>query len=129
MYITFYGAARKITGSMYLLTTDSDRTLFDCGLHQGRRQATAVCDPRIPTNMVLSHAHIDHSGRIPLLTKNNFQGRIISTRPTVDACRYLLLDSAHIQESDAHYLNYKSVRSFLYSLKKIPEINRFRNGK
>ncbi len=126
MYITFYGAAREVTGSMHLLTTDSDRILFDCGLHQGRRKECdqknrqLPFDPQILTNMVLSHAHIDHSGRIPMLTKSNFQGRIICTRPTADACRYLLLDSAHIQESDAHYLNYKSVRSFLYSLKKDP---------
>ena len=70
-------------------------------------------DPGILTNVVLSHAHIDHSGRIPMLTKNGFAGRIISTRATTAACEYLLLDSAHIQESDAEYLNYKTVRSAL----------------
>jgi metallo-beta-lactamase family protein len=64
--------------------------------------------------MVLSHAHIDHSGRIPLLTKDGFSGRIITTRPTKDALDYMLLDSGHIQESDALYLNYKSLRAFLY---------------
>jgi hypothetical protein len=57
------------------------------------------------------HAHIDHSGRLPLLTRNDFAGRIISTRATAAACEYLLPDSAHIQESDAQYLNYKMVRT------------------
>jgi len=119
MNITFYGAVREVTGSMHLLTTEHDRILLDCGMFQGRRKETreknAVIpfDPRILTNVVLSHAHIDHSGRLPLLTKHDFNGRIISTRATAAACEYLLLDSAHIQESDADYLNYKTVRSAL----------------
>jgi metallo-beta-lactamase family protein len=70
-------------------------------------------DPSKITNVVLSHAHIDHSGRIPVLTKNGFSGRIVCNRATADACEYLLLDSAHIQESDAAYLNYKAIRSHL----------------
>lgn len=124
MYVTFFGAAREVTGSMHMLTTDSDRILLDCGLFQGRRKESEQknkvlpFDPHIITNMVLSHAHIDHSGRIPLLVKKNFTGRVLCTRPTASACEYLLLDSAHIQESDAHYLNYKKIRSFLYDLKK-----------
>jgi len=111
---------REVTGSMHLLTTDSDRILLDCGLHQGHRKEaeeknrTLPFDPGILTNMVLSHAHIDHSGRIPVLTKRNFGGRVICTRVTAAACEYLLLDSAHIQESDAQYLNYKAVRSLLH---------------
>ena len=119
MNITFYGAVREVTGSMHLLTTEHDRILLDCGMFQGRRKETreknAVIpfDPRILTNVVLSHAHIDHSGRLPLLTKHDFSGRIICTRATAAACEYLLLDSAHIQESDADYLNYKTVRSAL----------------
>ncbi|MGA6925181.1 MAG: MBL fold metallo-hydrolase [Desulfosarcina sp.] len=119
MHITFYGAVREVTGSMHLLSTEDDRILLDCGMYQGRRQITAErnrvlpFDPDILTNMVLSHAHIDHSGRIPLLTKNGFNGRIYCTRATADACGYLLPDSAHIQESDAEYLNYKTVRSAL----------------
>ena len=67
--------------------------------------------------MVLSHAHIDHSGRIPLLTKENFSGEIYATRPTADACRYLLMDSAEIQESDAQYLNYKTVKTFFSQIR------------
>ncbi len=119
MNITFYGAVREVTGSMHLLTTEQDRILLDCGMFQGRRKETreknAVIpfDPRILTNIVLSHAHIDHSSRLPLLTKHDFTGRIVCTRATAAACEYLLLDSAHIQESDAEYLNYKTVRSAL----------------
>jgi metallo-beta-lactamase family protein len=122
MNVTFYGAVREVTGSMHLLTTEHDRILLDCGLFQGRRKETREkntvipFDPRILTNIVLSHAHIDHSGRLPLLTKHDFAGRIICTRATAAACEYLLLDSAHIQESDADYLNYKIVRSALQKM-------------
>ncbi len=123
MQVTFYGAVREVTGSMHLVSTENDRILMDCGLHQGRRKETAEknrvmpFDPAILTNMILSHAHIDHSGRIPLLTKKEFAGRIFCTRATTDACSYLLPDSAHIQESDAQYLNYKTVRSALSRMK------------
>jgi len=130
MHITFYGGVREVTGSMHLLSTDSDNILLDCGLFQGRRKQTEAknrtlpFDPRILTNIVLSHAHIDHSGRIPLVTSRNFGGRVICTRVTAEACEYLLLDSAHIQESDARYLNYKAVRSLLYQTKTSPLTHR-----
>lgn len=119
MHVTFYGAVREVTGSMHMISTDNDRILLDCGMFQGRRRESEEknrilpFDPRIVTNLVLSHAHIDHSGRIPLLTRKNFSGRVICTRATAHACEYLLPDSAHIQESDADYLNYKTVRSAL----------------
>ena len=119
MYVTFYGAVREVTGSMHLLATDEDRVILDAGLFQGRRKEAAEknkvipFDPRMLTNIVLSHAHIDHSGRIPLLVKHEFSGRIICTRATAAASEYLLRDSAHIQESDANYLNYKTVRNAL----------------
>jgi metallo-beta-lactamase family protein len=119
MQITFYGAVREVTGSMHLIETRNNRILLDCGMFQGRRKETneknrtLPVDPVTVTNVVLSHAHIDHSGRIPILTKNSFNGRVICTRATADASIYLLRDSAHIQESDADYLNYKTVRSFL----------------
>jgi metallo-beta-lactamase family protein len=122
MYVTFYGAVREVTGSMHLLTTDEDRVILDCGLFQGHRKETdeknrvLPFDPRMLTNLVLSHAHIDHSGRIPLLAKRDFAGRIICTRATASASEYLLRDSAHIQESDANYLNYKTVRNALTKL-------------
>jgi metallo-beta-lactamase family protein len=96
MHITFYGAVREVTGSMHLLSTDQDRILLDCGMYQGRRKTAAEknrvlpFDPGILTNMVLSHAHIDHSGRIPLITRNGFNGRVYCTRATADACGYLL---------------------------------------
>jgi metallo-beta-lactamase family protein len=124
MHLTFYGAVREVTGSMHLLTAENDRVLLDCGMFQGRRKESAEknrimpFDPRIITSVVLSHAHIDHSGRIPLLTKYDFTGRIVCTRATAGACEYLLEDSAHIQESDAAYLNYKAVRSALARIKK-----------
>jgi metallo-beta-lactamase family protein len=119
MNITFYGAVREVTGSMHLVTTEADRILLDCGLFQGRRRETAEKNKVLPfdsgilTNVVLSHAHIDHSGRIPMLMKNGFPGRIVSTRATQSACAYLLPDSASIQESDANYLNYKTLRNAL----------------
>lgn len=122
MHVTFYGAVREVTGSLHLLTAGDDRILLDCGMFQGRRKETErknrmlPFDPGLITNMVLSHAHIDHSGRIPLLTKDGFRGRIVCTRATADACGYLLPDSAHIQESDARYLNYKTVRQVLMDM-------------
>jgi len=130
MHITFHGGVREVTGSMHLLTSNSDRILLDCGMFQGRRKETEAknrtlpFDPRILTNIVLSHAHIDHSGRIPLVTSRDFNGRIVCTRVTADACEYLLRDSAHIQESDAEYLNYKAARSLLHQMKSSPRTQR-----
>ena len=117
--MTFHGAVREVTGSMHLLSTGKQKILFDCGMYQGRRKEAAEKNQKMPFDparigtVILSHAHIDHSGRLPLLTSNNFAGRILCTRATADACRYLLMDSAHIQESDALYLNYKLVRNAL----------------
>jgi metallo-beta-lactamase family protein len=124
MHITFYGATREVTGSMYLVSTETDHILLDCGMFQGKRKETAEknrvmpFDPDILSNVVLSHAHIDHSGRLPVLAKNDFRGRFISTRATAAACEYLLPDAGHIQESDAAYLNYKHVRAVLAEMKK-----------
>jgi len=123
MHVTFYGATREVTGSFHTLVINGDNILLDCGLYQGRRKETEAknrvlpVDPKILTNMVLSHAHIDHSGRIPMLTKGAFNGRIFSTRATAHACEYLLRDSAKIQEGDAAYLNYKTARAFLAQIK------------
>ncbi len=113
MYIRFYGAVREVTGSMHLLETDNDKILLDSGMFQGRREESdrknrqLPFDPAIISNVVLSHAHIDHSGRIPLLAAQGFSGSVFSTRATAHACEYMLPDSASIQESDAGYLNYK----------------------
>ncbi|MFV0437820.1 MAG: MBL fold metallo-hydrolase RNA specificity domain-containing protein [Desulfopila sp.] len=123
MLVTFHGATREVTGSFHLITTESDRILLDCGLFQGRRKEAEAknrvlpVDPAAITNVVLSHAHLDHSGRIPMLLQGGFHGRIYCTRATASACEYLLMDSAHIQEGDAAYLNYKTVRNFLAKLK------------
>jgi metallo-beta-lactamase family protein len=119
MQVIPYGATREVTGSMHLLATANDRVLIDCGLHQGRRQQAfeqnrvMPIDPGLLTSVVLSHAHIDHSGRLPVLGNQGFGGRILCTRATAAACSFLLPDAGHIQESDAEYLNYKSVRNAL----------------
>jgi metallo-beta-lactamase family protein len=119
MHISFFGATREVTGSFHTLSTGHDTILLDCGLFQGKRKETEAknrvlpVDPKIFTNMILSHAHIDHSGRLPMLTKNGFRGQIFCTRATAAASEYLLRDSAKIQEGDASYLNYKTAKSFL----------------
>ncbi len=123
MKVTFHGATRQVTGSMHMLDTGQDRLMLDCGLFQGRRKESAEHNQVMPvdlervTNIILSHAHIDHSGRIPMTVKQGFNGRVICTRPTADACDFLLPDSARIQESDALYLNYKIVRTALVKVK------------
>ncbi|MDT8377428.1 MAG: MBL fold metallo-hydrolase [Desulfotignum sp.] len=120
MECQFLGGTGEVTGSMHILNTGRDQILMDCGMFQGRRKESYeknryfAVDPAKITNMVLSHAHIDHSGRIPMLTQAGFSGRIITTRPTQNALSYMLLDSGHIQENDAQYLNYKTLRAFLY---------------
>jgi len=92
-------------------------------LIQGRRKESdrknrlMPFDPGIITNMILSHAHIDHSGRIPILTRDGFAAQVICARATANACTYMLPDSAHIQESDADYLNYKRVRALMVELR------------
>ncbi len=120
MHIVFSGAVRQVTGSMHLVMTDHSMLLFDCGLFQGRRKESyernrvIPFDPGLITNILLSHAHIDHCGRIPLFTRaDDFNGRIYCTRPTAAATGHLLRDSASIQESDAQYLNYRTVKNFL----------------
>jgi metallo-beta-lactamase family protein len=120
MHIAFYGAVREVTGSMHMVCSGDDRILLDCGMFQGRRKEAAEknrilpFDPGIITNIVLSHGHIDHSGRIPMLIRSQkYTGRIYCTRATADVCKYLLMDAGHIQESDADYLNYKTLRAAL----------------
>lgn len=112
MEIAFHGAAQNVTGSKHLLTLkNGKKILLDCGMFQGRGKDTELLnkdfgfDPRTIGYVILSHAHIDHTGLLPLLVKEGFRGTIISTPATRDLCKILLLDSAHIQESDARYLN------------------------
>lgn len=112
MKIKFCGAARTVTGSAHLITLDSGYTvLLDCGLYQGRDEefedynANWMFDPAKLDCLVLSHAHIDHCGRIPKLVKDGFRGKIVCTSATKDLCAIMLMDCAKIQEKDAEYLN------------------------
>ena len=103
MIIQFWGAAQTVTGSMHLLEVGGHRLLLDCGLFQGRRKEAFERNRQLPFDasaidaVVLSHAHIDHSGNLPSLVKSGFQGHIYSTSATRDLCAYMLADSAHIQ--------------------------------
>lgn len=112
MKVKFCGAARTVTGSAHLLElSDGTRILLDCGLYQGRSKEMDEFNEHwlVPPDsidvMVLSHAHIDHSGRIPRLVRDGFKGRIYCTHATRSLCAIMLLDSAKIQESDAEYFN------------------------
>lgn len=111
MKLTFRGAARTVTGSMHEVQTAGKRLLFDCGLYQGRRSEATQRNRHFPfpasevDAVLLSHAHIDHSGNLPNLVKRGFSGPIFSTAATVDLCNAMLADSAHIQEKDAEFLN------------------------
>lgn len=112
MKIGFHGAAQTVTGSKHLLTLNNGKKyLLDCGLFQGMGKDTEAMnrewgfDPSTVTHLILSHAHIDHSGLIPKLVKDGFHGKIFATRGTCDLTTILLEDSAHIQESDARYSN------------------------
>ncbi len=114
MTIKFCGAAQEVTGSAHLITLDSGyRILLDCGLYQGRNKEMVTFNenwhfkPATVDCMILSHAHIDHSGRIPKLVKDGFVGKIHATHATRSLCAIMLLDSAKIQERDAEYYNKK----------------------
>ncbi len=111
MQLTFYGAAGTVTGSKHLLEVNGTRILLDCGLFQGRREESAQRNRKFPflpgliDMLILSHAHIDHSGAIPSLVKNGFNGDIICTSATRDLCATMLPDSGYIQERDAEFVN------------------------
>lgn len=111
MRIQFLGATGTVTGSKYLLSRGSKRFLIDCGLFQGFKQLRLrnweplPVDPRTIEAVVLTHAHIDHSGYLPLLAKNGFIGKIYCTHATRELCEILLPDSAHLHEEEAEYAN------------------------
>ncbi len=111
MRLSFLGAAGTVTGSRYLIEENGHRVLVDCGLFQGYKQlrlrnwAPLSFEPHKLDAVVLTHAHIDHSGYLPLLYRLGFRGRIYCSRGTLELCRILLPDSAHLQEEDAKFAN------------------------
>jgi metallo-beta-lactamase family protein len=116
MQIQFLGAAQTVTGSQHLISVNGSRVLLECGLFQGKRQEAFERNRNLPFDaasidtLVLSHAHIDHSGNIPNLVRNGFRGAIYATFATRDLCSAMLRDSAHIQEQDTAYANEKRAR-------------------
>jgi metallo-beta-lactamase family protein len=119
MEIRFLGAAQTVTGSQHLISVNGSRVLLECGLFQGKRRESFERNRNLPFDaksidvLILSHAHIDHSGNIPNLVRNGFRGVIYSTFATRDLCSAMLRDSAHIHEQDTAYANKKRARKGL----------------
>ncbi|MDO5441408.1 MAG: MBL fold metallo-hydrolase [Bacillota bacterium] len=117
MKIKFCGAALGVTGSCHLITTDNHKILFDCGMFQGGKAMEALNYEDFPFNpaeiecVVISHAHIDHCGRLPLLVKNGFKGDIYASDATADLLDVMLKDAAHIQEQDAEWQSKRNLRA------------------
>jgi len=111
MQLSFFGATQTVTGSRYLLTCGERRVLVDCGLFQGYKHLRLKNWSRLPfaanevDAVLLTHAHLDHSGYLPLLVKNGFKGPIYATNATLELCRILLPDSGHLQEEQAQFAN------------------------
>ncbi|HEY4670078.1 MAG TPA: MBL fold metallo-hydrolase, partial [Tepidiformaceae bacterium] len=107
--LAFHGGAGTVTGSRFLVTANGRRVLIDCGLFQGlkalrlKNWQPPAFDPRSVDAVVLTHAHIDHSGYLPRLVKEGFRGPIYGTQPTLELATVLLLDAAQLQEEDAAY--------------------------
>jgi metallo-beta-lactamase family protein len=116
MKISFHGAARSVTGSRHLIQAGSSRLLLDCGMFQGRRDQAARLnrhmgfDPKSLTAVCLSHAHIDHSGVLPVLAREGYSGSVYMTDATAELTNILLADSARIQQSDCRYVNKRERR-------------------
>ncbi|ABE49650.1 MBL fold metallo-hydrolase RNA specificity domain-containing protein [Methylobacillus flagellatus] len=111
MQISFFGAAGTVTGSKHLVTSGNRRVLVDCGLFQGlkvlrlKNWARFPIDPATIDAVVLTHAHIDHTGYLPLLVRQGFRGKVYCSEVTLSLCQLLLRDSAHLQEEEARYAN------------------------
>ena len=116
MRITFYGAAQTTTGSMHLVEANGKRILLDCGLYQGHRKEAfeknrnLPIDPKSIDYVILSHAHIDHSGNLPQLVRQGFAGRIFARQSTTELCDIMLRDSCFLQKRDLDYINKKRKR-------------------
>ena len=131
MKIQFIGGARTVTGSQHLLTINGKNILLECGLFQGRRKDTYEKNKNFKFNpseidaLILSHAHIDHSGNIPNLVKNGFDGPIYATAATIDLCEIMLKDSAYLQQRDIEWLNKRKKSRIpeepLYSIEDVEE--------
>lgn len=126
--VKFLGAIREVTGSCHLLTVGDEMYLLDCGLIQGsykdelRNSEPLSFEPGELSGIILSHAHLDHSGRIPLLVKQGFKGRIYTHKATQDLCRIMLQDSARLQEKDAEIENRKRARKGLDKVKPLYDV-------
>jgi len=111
MKIEFYGAARTVTGAQFIIRVNGKSILLDCGQFQGRRQESYeknknfLFAPEKIDSLILSHAHVDHSGNIPTLVKNGFTGSIYATQPTVELCKIMLKDCAYLQQRDIEWVN------------------------
>ncbi len=116
MKLSFHGAAGEVTGSSHIITINGKRILLDCGLFQGRRKEAFeknrrfMLAPESIDAMLLSHAHMDHSGNVPTLIKKGYEGEIYCTDATADLCHIMFRDSAHIQAKDVEYVNKKRAR-------------------
>jgi metallo-beta-lactamase family protein len=129
MILQFLGATQTVTGSMHLVTINGKRILLDCGIYHGHRDEANERNRNFPFDpasldvVVLSHAHIDHSGNLPGLVKHGFSGPIYSTFATRDLCNIMLLDSAYIQEKDAEFLNRKNRRNHTPPVEPLYSVN------
>ncbi len=125
MKLSFYGAAGAVTGSCIMVEHEKGRFMVDCGMFQGGKALRELNEKDFPFSpgdidfVILTHAHIDHSGLIPKLVKHGYKNPIYATKPTVDLCEIMLADSAHIQESDAEYDTRKNKRKGLPAVEPI----------